>query len=157
MIVSKDEDFLKWVEKYRNYGKEVINGHVTYPLENGFNYRLSEFSAALGIVQLERLPNILKWKRELAVKYDEIFENRVHFPEGMVSGYYKYIVFDEENLTEETGQVFGIDDLGPSIEKIDATIENSIWISQHHKCVPIYLGYEKADLPVEELKKYLLR
>lgn len=157
MIVSRDEDFLKWVEKYRNYGKEVINGHVTYPIENGFNYRLSEFSAALGIVQLERLPNILEWKRKLAAKYDQIFENRVHFPEGMVSGYYKYIVFDEENLMEETGQVFGIGDLGPSIEKVDATIENSIWVSQHHKCVPIYLGYEKADLPVKELKKYLLR
>ena len=31
MIVSKDQDFLKWVESYRNYGKEVIDGQVYYP------------------------------------------------------------------------------------------------------------------------------
>lgn len=156
MVVSKDEDFLRWVEKYRNYGKEVINGQVTYPLENGFNYRLSEFSAALGIIQLERLPKILEWKRKLAAKYDRIFENRVRFPEGMESGYYKYIVFDEKQLKEETGQVFGLGDLGPKIEKIDTNIVNSIWIAEHHKCVPIYLGYEKADWSVEELRKSLL-
>lgn len=156
MVVSKDEDFLKWVEKYRNYGKEVINGHVTYPITNGFNYRLSEFSAALGIVQLERLPQILDWKRRLAAKYDQIFENKVRFPEGMESGYYKYIVFDEGRLKEETGQVFGSDDLGPAIEGISADIKNSIWVSKHHKCVPIYLGYEKAELSVEELKENLL-
>lgn len=156
MVVSKDEDFLSWVEKYRNYGKEVIEGKVTYPVENGFNYRLSEFSAALGIVQLERLPKILDWKRRLAEKYDQIFENRVRFPEGMESGYYKYIVFDEKRLREETGQVFGPNDLGPAIEGINADIQNSIWVSQHHKCVPIYLGYDKAELSIEELRDALL-
>lgn len=156
MVVSKDMDFLKWVEKYRNYGKDVIDNRVTYPIQNGFNYRLSEFLAALGIVQLERLPQILAWKRELAAKYDCIFENRVRFPKGMESGYYKYIVFDEDKLMEETGKVFGEGDLGPVIEGIDAGVDNSIWIAGHHKCVPIYLGYEKARLSVGELKAELL-
>lgn len=156
MVVSKNEDFLKWVEKYRNYGKDVIDGKVTYPILDGFNYRLSEFLAALGIVQLERMPKILAWKRELAAKYDCIFENRVRFPEGMESGYYKYIVFGEDGLKEETGKVFGEGDLGPVIEGIDAKVENSIWIAENHKCVPIYLGYEKAGLSVADLKNHLL-
>lgn len=154
MVVSKDEDFLRWVEKYRNYGKEVIDGQVYYKLPNGFNFRLNEFSAALGIVQVERLDRILEFKRELAEKYDEIFDNRVKFPEGMVSGYYKYIVFDTP-LKEETGQVFGPRDLGHMIDKTGIDLPNSKWITEHHKCAPIYYGYENASKTVEELRHLL--
>lgn len=155
MVVSKDEDFLKWVEKFRNYGKEVIDGHVYYKMQNGFNFRLNEFSAALGIVQLERLPMILEWKRELAGKYDRIFDRHVMLPEGMESGYYKYIVFDTQ-LKEETGQVFGPNDLGHRIAENNTDSPNSIWITEHHKCAPIYFGYENADKSVEELREILL-
>lgn len=154
MVVSKNKDFLKWVEKYRNYGKEVIDGHVYYRLPNGFNFRLSEFSAALGIVQIERLDRILEFKRALAEKYDQIFDNRVYFPEGMISGYYKYIVFDTK-LKQETGQVFGSGDLGHVIDGEKMDLPNSDWIAGHHKCVPIYYGYENADKSVKELKKIL--
>lgn len=155
MIVSKDQDFLKWVEEFRNYGKEVLDGHVYYRIQNGFNYRMSEFAAALGIVQTERLPRILEWKRELAEKYDQIFENRVIFPEGMVSGYYKYIVFDTP-LKQETGQVFGPGDLGHRIAQVDADVPNSIWVTEHHKCAPIYYGWDQAGKSVDELRQLLL-
>ena len=75
------------MKKFRNYGKEVINGNiVTYPMKEGFNYRISEFTAALGIVQLEHLPAILEWKRNLARKFDQIFDNRVRFPEAETGG-----------------------------------------------------------------------
>lgn len=155
MIVSRDNDFLKWVESYRNYGKEVIDGQVYYPYSNGFNFRLSEFNAALGIVQMERLERILTFKRELAEKYDEIFDNRIRFPEGMKSGYYKYIVFDTP-LKQETGQVFGHRDLGHIIDVANVELPNSIWITEHHKCAPIYYGYEYAEKSVNELKQILL-
>ena len=154
--MSKDPELLKWVEKYRNYGKEVIDGHVYYKLENGFNCRINEFTAALGIVQMERLPMILEWKKSLAEKYDQIFENRVKLPDGMVSGYYKYIVFDTP-LTQETGQVFGPGDLGDVIAKVEAAVPNSHWVTQHHKCAPIYFGYEHADKSVDELRETLLK
>ncbi len=155
MVVSKDQDFLKWVEMYRNYGKEVTGGHVYYKLTNGFNFRLSEFNAALGIVQMERLPRILEFKRELAEKYDQIFENRVRFPDGMESGYYKYIVFDTP-IKQETGQVFGPGDLGHKIDHVCTELPNSKWVTEHHKCVPIYYGYENAEKSSVELKEILL-
>ena len=155
MIVSRDTEFLNWVEKFRNYGKEVIDGHVYYKLENGFNFRINEFTAALGIIQTERLPIILKWKRELAAKYDQIFENHLVLPEGMESGYYKYIVFDTP-LKQETGQVFGPGDLGDVISETEADVPNSHWITEHHKCAPIYYGYEEADKSVDELRNILL-
>ena len=155
MVVSENEKLLKWIEEYRNYGKEVVNGHVYYRIPNGFNMRINEFTAALGVVQTRRLPMILEWKRRLARKYDQIFENRVILPEGMKSGYYKYIVFDTP-LKQETGQVFGAGDLGHVIAKITAKMPNSEWITQHHKCVPIYYGYEYAEATTDELREILI-
>lgn len=157
MIVSRDKELIAWMKKFRNYGKKVIHGNiVTYPMKEGFNYRISEFTAALGIVEVERLPLILEWKRRLAQKYDRIFEKRVVFPEGMQSGYYKYIVFDQ-NLSEETGKVFNATDFGNEIEGIKMDLPGSYWAAGHHKCAPIYYGWDKADLSVEELREHLLR
>lgn len=155
-VVSRDKALLKYVEEFRNYGKEVLDGHVYYRIKNGFNYRMSEFVAALGIVQIERMPQILEFKQNLAAKYDQIFDNRVRFPKGMQSGYYKYIVFDT-SLTQKTGQVFGSGDLGTYISGNKSDIPNSRWVTEHHSCVPIYLGYENAGKSVEELRDILLR
>lgn len=157
MVVSKDQNLITWMRKFRNYGKEVLGGNiVTYPMKEGFNYRINEFTAALGIVQLERLPVILEWKRNLARKFDRIFDKRVVLPEGMQSGYYKYIVFDQ-NLSEETGKVFNYTDFGNEIEGIEMSLPNSYWVAEHHKCAPIYYGWDKAQMPAEDMAKYLLR
>ena len=154
-VVSRDKEFLSWLEKYRNYGKQIIDGTVTYPIKDGFNYRISEFTAALGIVQLQRLPRILEWKRSLAQKYDRIFDRRVRFPEKMVSGYYKYIVFDYD-LNEQTGKVFAETDLGYNIENLNIKLPNTEWVARHHSCPPIYYGWEKADFSTNKLIHYLL-
>lgn len=155
MIVSRDNELITWAKKFRNYGKEVINGNiVTYPMKEGFNYRISEFTAAMGVVQLEHLPVILDWKRNLAQKFDQIFDKKVEFPKGMKSGYYKYIVFDQ-NIKEETGKVFNYTDFGNEIEGISVNLPNSYWVAEHHKCVPIYYGWDKALMSVDELKEYL--
>jgi perosamine synthetase len=156
MVASRDQNFLAWLERYRNYGKEVRGGQVTYPLKNGFNYRINEFTAALGVVQLRRLPIILAAKRKLAAKYDKLFERRVKFPPGMVSGYYKYIVFGYHQLRERTGQVFGPGDLGPVIEGIEADVPNSHWVAHNHQCPPMYYGWEHAQKEVVELAEVLL-
>lgn len=155
MVVSSNEEFVNWIEKYRNYGKVVENGKVKYDLSSGFNFRMNEFNAALGIIQTERLEEILKRKRKLACKYDQIFSNRIVFPKGMESGYYKYIVFDT-CLSEETGKVFGMNDLCHIIEKEDVMLPNSEWVAEHHSCVPIYDGYEYSDKDIEFLQKHLI-
>jgi aminotransferase in exopolysaccharide biosynthesis len=44
--------------------------------EIGYNYRLPNLNAALACAQLERLPDILKQKREIARAYQEFFASR---------------------------------------------------------------------------------
>lgn len=43
--------------------------------ELGYNYRLSDIAAAIGIVQLAKLPRILKRRRQLAGKYKKSLNN----------------------------------------------------------------------------------
>lgn len=42
-------------------------------LELGYNYRLSDIQAALGVSQLERLPKFAKRRREIVARYDAAF------------------------------------------------------------------------------------
>lgn len=41
----------------------------------GYNYRLTNLAAALGVAQMEQLPEIIKSKQNLAEKYKQFFEN----------------------------------------------------------------------------------
>ncbi len=146
MVVSSDSQFIEWCKLYRNYGK------FDYKVE-GFNYRMNEVTAAFGCIQLERLPRMLAWKRELAQKFDQIFPQRVMFPSDMVSGYYKYIAFNTP-LAKGTGKVYDL--LCHDIMKRDGDFTNSQWLKDSHYCPPIYYKWEHYDKPPEELAKILL-
>jgi dTDP-4-amino-4,6-dideoxygalactose transaminase len=128
MLVSKRSDLLDHARAYRNYGKP------TYEVP-GLNFRMSEFTAALGLVQTERLPEILRWKNEVArAELDPAYPSRIQLPEGMVSGLYKYIVFDW--LERSTGRVYDHPChriMGHSID-----LPNSDWVARNHSCVPLY-------------------
>ena len=128
MLVTKNKDLLEFAKKHRNYGK------FEYDVE-GLNYRMSEFAAAIGCVQTDRLDDIIGWKNEYARKHlDSKYPKRVKFPDGMLSGYYKYIVF--EKIEKSTGKVY--DDPCHKIMKKDYVLPNTDWIANNHWCVPLY-------------------
>ena len=99
VLVSKRPELLEFARGFRNYGKP------TYEVQ-GLNFRMNEFTAALGLIQVERLPEIVAWKNETAREFmDPQFPgSKLELPEGMVSGLYKYIVFDW--LEQSTGRVY---------------------------------------------------
>ena len=128
MLVSRHDRLIEFAKKYRNYGK------FEHEVE-GLNYRMSEFNAAIGVAQVDRMEEITNWKNEVARKHlDPKYGKRVRFPEGMVSGYYKYIVF--EPIEKSTGKVY--DKLCHTIMKRNATFPNAEWVAQNHWCVPLY-------------------
>ena len=128
MLVSKNDDLVEFAKKYRNYGKFE---HVV----EGLNYRLSEFTAALGVVQTERLDEIVNWKNDYArAVLDPQYPSCLQMPEGMVSGYYKYIIFDL--IEKSTGKVY--EDPCHKIMGDDVDLPNTDWVSQNHWCVPLY-------------------
>ncbi len=128
MLVSRDNGLIEFARKYRNYGK------FDYEVA-GLNYRMSEFTAAVGVVQTDRMEEITNWKNEVAEKFlHSRFPKRLKLPEGMVSGFYKYIVF--EPVEKSTGKVY--DQLCHSLLKREGDFPNSEWVSQNHWCVPLY-------------------
>jgi len=132
MVVSKHAGLIEFVKEYRNYGK------FDYKVE-GLNYRMSEFTAALGVVEVDRLDQITTWKNEVAEKHlNSRFSNRVQLPDGMISGLYKYIVF--EPIENSTGKVY--DKLCHWIMKQEGSFPNAEWIAKNHWCVPLYYNPE---------------
>lgn len=128
MMVTKHADLLAYAQKYRNYGK------FEHEVE-GLNYRLSEFTAAIGIVQTERMEEIVGWKNQHAKEVlNAHHPGRLQLPDGMTSGLYKYVVFDA--IEKSTGKVY--DQPCHRILKHDVELPNSDWVTQNHWCVPLY-------------------
>ena len=128
VIVSRHPELLHFARGYRNYGKP---DHA----QPGLNFRMSEFTAAIGLVQIERLDEIVAWKNEIAhAELDPLHPSRLELPDGMVSGLYKYIVFDW--LARSTGRVY--DAPCHRIMGTGDDLPNSDWVAANHSCVPLY-------------------
>lgn len=135
MLVSRSKDLIEFANEYRNYGK---SDYKIY----GLNFRMNEFTAAIGCVQVDRLDEIVSWKNEYAKKYlDSKFKRRVKFPEGMTSGYYKYIVF--EPIEKSTGKVY--DQPSHHLMGKNYELPNTEWIANNHWCVPLYYKGEGTE------------
>ena len=58
-----------------------------------FNYKLTEVQAAMGRVQLKRLPGFIARRREIAARYTEAFRGLpIALPSGADHVYYRYVV-----------------------------------------------------------------
>jgi dTDP-4-amino-4,6-dideoxygalactose transaminase len=138
MLVSANEELLEFARGFRNYGKP------DYAVE-GLNFRMSEFTAALGLVQTERLEEIVAWKNEVARgELDPRYPSRLELPEGMTSGYYKYVVFSP--IEKSTGKVY--DQPCHRIMGHHVDMPNSDWVAHNHWCVPLYYApVSEAPLP----------
>jgi dTDP-4-amino-4,6-dideoxygalactose transaminase len=135
VLVSTRPEVIEHARAYRNYGKPSFE-------VPGLNFRMSELTAALGLVQIERLPEIVAWKNAVArEKLDPAYPARLELPDGMTSGLYKYIVFDW--LERSTGRVY--DEPCHRIMGSDVELPNSDWVARNHSCVPLYYRPEASQ------------
>ena len=83
MILTNNKIYYEKVKTLRHHGmsvsdlvrhsaKKVI--HESYP-EVGYNFRMSDIQAAVGVEQLKKLSKFLKIRRKLAERYSKSFEN----------------------------------------------------------------------------------
>ncbi|MGY6560074.1 MAG: UDP-4-amino-4,6-dideoxy-N-acetyl-beta-L-altrosamine transaminase [Nitritalea sp.] len=70
--------------------------------ELGFNYRLTDFQAALGLSQLSRAEEGMKRRREIALRYKEAFDGKsfIKGQSGVIDGhaYHLYVIEVENRL-----------------------------------------------------------
>ena len=139
VLVSADPGLLEFARSYRNYGKF---DHVV----DGLNFRMSEFTAALGLVGTERMEEIVEWKNSYAREHlDPLHPARVEMPEGMTSGFYKYIVFEE--IERSSGRVY--EHPCHRIMGRDDDLPNTDWVAENHWCVPVYYRPSSREAALE--------
>lgn len=117
-------------------------------LELGFNYRLTDIAAALGLSQFQRIDNFLSRRHEIAKLYDEVFTNTSvkrpwQHPDSF-SAFHLYIArvdFASRGTTQKA--VF------------DELHANGIMVNLHY--IPVYrqpyyqqFGYSNSDYPESE-------
>jgi perosamine synthetase len=129
VLTSTNPDVVEHARAFRNYGKP------TYEVQ-GLNFRMSEFTAALGIVGIERLDEIVKFKNEIARnELDPRYAaSKLELPEGMISGHYKYVVFDPD--APSTGRVY--DEPCHRVLDTGDDLPNTDWVAANHSCPPLY-------------------
>ena len=75
MIITDDEALAKRAKHITTTAKQPHPYEFVHD-EIGYNYRLPNINAALGCAQMERLPRLLKSKRDIANAYAEFFSDR---------------------------------------------------------------------------------
>ncbi len=119
MITTNDKSLYEKLLKLRTHGitkdessfenpVDFAGGDATYPAwymemqELGYNYRLTDFQAALGLSQLQRADEGLERRREIAKKYFEAFKAKefIKGQSGIVDGhaYHLYVIEVEDRL-----------------------------------------------------------
>lgn len=109
--------------------------------ELGYNYRLTDFQAALGISQLSRVHENLKQRRKIAEIYDRAFANKKHIkksPAHEGHAYHLYVIQTEKRK-----------------ELYDYLRTQNIYSQVHY--IPVHLqpyyknlGWKTGDFPVVE-------
>jgi dTDP-4-amino-4,6-dideoxygalactose transaminase len=173
MVVSDDQSLAKKVALLRNYGKP--EPWVTYSTELGANWRLNELAAAVGVVQLKRLDEMIRWREGIAALYTSRLQSlegvQPILPHGR-SSWYKYIILlpqgvDREKFkgaAKERGVAFagGVYDLPLHRQPVFAGtppdhFQGAEEFCSRHVCLPIYYGMtrEEAEYVVEVLRAIL--
>ena len=178
MITTNDDQTDKEARILRDQGKEDFHSSIIVQL--GYNWRLPEINAAIGIVQLRRLPEIIEKRRKIAQYYNEKLGQisglkPLKVPRGISNNFYKYVTFlepkiDRDKLKQElrekgiqcAGEVYWPPlHLQPAYQKLLGTKEGDFPASEdacrRMLCLPMHswMTTEDADYVIEKLDESL--
>lgn len=70
MIVTNNEEWANLFRSLRNQGRDIFDAWLNHT-RLGYNYRLDELSAALGLAQIQRIEELLAKRDRVAAWYNE--------------------------------------------------------------------------------------
>ncbi|MFF9813121.1 DegT/DnrJ/EryC1/StrS family aminotransferase [Streptomyces sp. NPDC014006] len=154
MITTDDAGWAARLRRLREHGmnasaaerhasdKPVLESY----LEVGYNYRMTDIQAAVGLVQLGKLDAMINRRRELAARYEALLRDipgltPVRDPEHGESNFQSYWVLLEPDFP------VGRDDLLAALAAAGVSARRGI-MAAHLE--PAYAGHHGAPLPVTE-------
>jgi dTDP-4-amino-4,6-dideoxygalactose transaminase len=141
-VTSRNEELLRYVERYRQYGKHKIEGTIYY--DHGMNLRMSEWDAAVMSVQMESMEEIVTLRRQDAEKLQSIAPCLLDFEAD--SNFYKFPVsYEVAKSLKRVGAVYTrSDQLDRSLVQYGytqpVTLANSYEWASTHVCLPVGEG-----------------
>lgn len=98
MITTNDDELANYAKSIRSHG---VNAQGLYS-KQGYNWRMSEINAVLGLHQLKRLEEFVLKRNEIASKYSSLLNDinqvkSISIPSNSRHSYYKYPVILECN------------------------------------------------------------
>jgi len=128
--------------------KEPDGAWYYQQIELGFNYRMTELQAALGVSQTRRLDEMVQGRHKLATRYNKLLVNLpITLPwqhTDRYSGFHLYVIrLDLERISLSHREVF------------DALREKGVGVNLHY--IPVHLqpfyqksGFKSGDFPEAE-------
>lgn len=90
MIATNNEEIAKKVRILRNHGEKSINGKADF-VEAGFNYRMTDIQAAIGIAQMKKIKEMMDYKKQIADEYNKFLKDETLLTIPCEKGYGKHI------------------------------------------------------------------
>jgi dTDP-4-amino-4,6-dideoxygalactose transaminase len=177
IIVTDSPKIDEEARLYRDQGKSTFTANIHNKL--GYNWRMSEPHAIIGLAHVRRLPEFIEERNRLARIYDDGLKGMsgvkpLVLSEGSVSNYYKYIVMLDERIdraklkkvlrekydTGLSGEVYELPvHLQPYFEGKYAVgdFPKAEYLCAHHVCMPLYqkMGADNASYVVQSLRDAL--
>jgi len=152
MILTDDESLARKAKHITTTAKIPHRWDFNHD-QIGYNYRMPNVNAALGCAQLEKLPEILQNKRDLAQKYIGFFINKsarfVTEPDNTSANYWlNSIILENPNDRDEflsatndagvmTRPIWKLMSSLPMFEKAQkGNLDNSVWLEQRVINIP---------------------
>lgn len=119
MITTNSKELYKKLIAFRSHGivrdqedfVEAVHGSWYYEMQElGFNYRLTDFQAALGMSQMDKLDFFIKRRRQIASCYNEAFSDLPLElpiePAGCCNSYHLYVIKIKPQAKVERREVY---------------------------------------------------
>ncbi len=105
MVLTDRDDTETAIRRLRNHGMEARDGKVEF-VSAGYNLRMNEIEACLGIAQMRHIDELIKHRRQVASLYDELLSDVDEVtvptgPEGMFHTYQSYVVMVDERIDRD--------------------------------------------------------
>ncbi|MFA5771248.1 MAG: DegT/DnrJ/EryC1/StrS family aminotransferase [Thermoplasmata archaeon] len=147
MIVTNDKIIYDRAMVFRDQGKSGFTANLH--TEMGYNWRLSEVHAAIGVSQLKRLESFIADRRRVAKIYDEGLKNVPHItslkiPSNSHTNYYKYIAILDKGLDRKAIKQ-------KLREQYEVSLSGEVYeLPLHLQPIFMKMGYKQGDFPVAE-------
>jgi len=147
IITTDNDEMAEKARVLRDQGKENFNSNII--IELGYNWRLPEISAAIGLTQLRRLPEIIEKRNKVAKYFDKELEKidgikPVKTPPNILNNYYKHISLVQKGKDREK--------LKSDLRTLGVRCSGEVYWPPLH-LQPIYkklLGVREGDFPLAE-------